>query len=105
MGRAVLVFRLAGRNLRRRPVEVALLVLAIMAATTMLTLGLALQGVTDDPYARTRQATSGADVVASAGPLVDLANKADLASWRDAAGVDYRPFASLADVTDELRCW
>jgi hypothetical protein len=69
VGRVLLVFRLAARNLRRRPVEAALLVLAIMAATTMLTLGLALHGVTDNPYQRTREATAGADVVASVGPL------------------------------------
>ena len=69
MGRILLVFRLAARNVRRRPAEAALLVLAIMAATTMLTLGLALHGVTDNPYQRTREATAGADVVASVGPL------------------------------------
>ena len=85
MGRVLLVFRLAARNVRRRPVETALLVLAIMAATTMLTLGLALHGVTDDPYQRTREATAGADIVASIGPLgravpVDLAMLEVLAS-------------------------
>ena len=69
MGRVLLVFRLAARNVRRRPAEAAVLVLAIMAATTMLTLGLALHGVTDNPYQRTREATAGADVVASVGPL------------------------------------
>jgi hypothetical protein len=39
MGRLLLVGRLAVRDLRRRPVEAALLLLAIMAATTTLTLG------------------------------------------------------------------
>jgi hypothetical protein len=34
MGRVFLVFRLAARNLRGRPVEAALLLLAITAATT-----------------------------------------------------------------------
>ena len=68
MGRVLLVGRLAARNARRRPAEAALLVLAIMAATTMLTLGLALRGVTDNPYERTREATAGPDVVATAGP-------------------------------------
>ena len=62
MGRVLLVFRLAARNVRRRPAEAALLVLAIMAATTILTLGLALHGVTDNPYQRTQEATAGADV-------------------------------------------
>jgi ABC-type lipoprotein release transport system permease subunit len=37
-----------------------------MAATTTLTLGLTLHGVTDKPYEKTRQATNGPDVVASA---------------------------------------
>ena len=59
MGRVLLVVRLAARNVRRRPAEAALLVLAIMAATTTLTLGLVLHGVTDDPYQRTREATAG----------------------------------------------
>jgi predicted lysophospholipase L1 biosynthesis ABC-type transport system permease subunit len=66
MGRLVLISRLAARDLRRRPVEAALLLLAIMGATTTLTLGLALQGVTDKPYEKTREATAGPDVVASA---------------------------------------
>jgi hypothetical protein len=68
VGRVLLVFRLAARNVRRRPAEAALLVLAITAATTMLTLGLALRGVTDHPYERTREATAGPDVVASVSP-------------------------------------
>jgi ABC-type lipoprotein release transport system permease subunit len=66
MGRLLLISRLATRDLRRRPVEAALLLLAIMAATTTLTLGLALHGVTDKPYEKTRDATAGPDVVASA---------------------------------------
>jgi ABC-type lipoprotein release transport system permease subunit len=66
MGRLLLISRLAARDLRRRPVEAALLLLAIMAATTTLTLGLALHGVTDKPYVKTREATAGPDVVASA---------------------------------------
>jgi ABC-type lipoprotein release transport system permease subunit len=42
------------------------LLLAIMAATTTLTVGLALHGVTDKPYQKTRETTAGPDVVASA---------------------------------------
>ena len=68
MGRVLLVGRLAVRNLRRRPAEAALLLLAIMAATTVVTLGLVLRGVTNDPYQRTREATAGPDVVASFAP-------------------------------------
>ena len=43
-----------------------LLLLAITAATTTLTLGLALHGVTSQPYQQTRAATAGPDVVAYA---------------------------------------
>ena len=44
--------------------EAALLLLAITAATTTLTLGLVLHGVTSQPYQQTRAATDGPDVVA-----------------------------------------
>ena len=67
MGRLLLVCRLAARDLRRRPAEAALLLLAIMGATTTLTLGLVLHGVTDKPYQSTREATAGPDVVAGSG--------------------------------------
>ena len=50
MGRLLLVGRLAARDLRRRPAEAALLLLAITAATTVLTLGLVLRGVISKPY-------------------------------------------------------
>jgi ABC-type lipoprotein release transport system permease subunit len=69
VGRFLLVVRLGAGNLRRRPVEAVLLVLAITAATTTLTLGLALRGVTDDPYRTTRAATAGPDVVATVSPV------------------------------------
>ena len=68
MGRVVLVGRLAARDLRRRPGEAALLLLAIMAATTVLTLGLLLRGVISKPYETTRVATAGPDVVAAGVP-------------------------------------
>jgi hypothetical protein len=68
MGRVVLVCRLAARDLRRHPAEAALLLLAIMAATTTLTLGLVLHGVTSKPYQSTREATAGPDVVAGVDP-------------------------------------
>jgi ABC-type lipoprotein release transport system permease subunit len=97
MGPALLVGRLAVRNIRRRPVEAALLVVVIMAATTVLTLGLVLHGVTDTPYERTREATDGADVVASVAPVpvsptrvVGPADRAGLEALADARGVaDY----------------
>jgi putative ABC transport system permease protein len=65
VGRALLVVRLAARDLRRRPVEAALLLLAVLGATTTLTLGLVLSGVTRGAYDSTRKATAGPDVVAS----------------------------------------
>jgi ABC-type lipoprotein release transport system permease subunit len=90
MGRVFLVFRLAARNLRGRPVEAALLLLAITAATTTLTLGLVLRGVTNDPYQSTREATAGPDVVASvaADPYVGQpADRPGLEALADARGV------------------
>jgi putative ABC transport system permease protein len=90
MGRLLLVGRLAARDLRRRPGEATLLLLAIMAATTTLTLGLVLNGVTSEPYQSTRAATAGPDVVASVAPNPFGAQPADLASLEaliDAPGV------------------
>ena len=90
MGRVLLVGRLAARNLRRRPAEAALLLLAMMAATTVLTLGLVLHGVTDDPYQSTREATAGPDVVASVAPDPFMGQPVDLAGLEaltDAPGV------------------
>ena len=64
MGKVLLVSRLAARDLRHRPAQAVLLLLAITAATTVLTLGLALHGVTSQPYQQTQAATNGPDVVA-----------------------------------------
>ena len=68
MGRVLLVCRLVARGLRHRPAEAALLLLAIATAATTLTLGLALHGVTSQPYQQTRAATAGPDEVAAAWP-------------------------------------
>jgi hypothetical protein len=90
VGRVFLVFRLAARNLRGRPAEAVLLLLAITAATTTLTLGLVLRGVTDDPYQSTREATAGPDVVAStaADPFIGQpADRAGLEALADGRGV------------------
>jgi ABC-type lipoprotein release transport system permease subunit len=89
MGRILLVLRLAARDLRRRPAEAALLLLAITAATTVLSLGLVLRGVTNDPYEDTREATAGPDVVASVGPdpFIGPADLAGLEALTDAPGV------------------
>ncbi|GII05519.1 FtsX-like permease family protein [Planobispora takensis] len=79
MGRILLVGRLAVRDLRRRRLETALLLLAIMAATTTLTLGLVLSEAAGDPYRSTREATNGPDVVAGVGRSAGLARLEELA--------------------------
>jgi putative ABC transport system permease protein len=63
-GRALFVGRLAAADIQRHPIEAVLLLLAIAGATSTLTLGLALHGVMNNPYQRTRSATAGPDVVA-----------------------------------------
>ena len=68
MGKLLLAWRLAVRDLRYHPAEAVLLLLAVTAAATTLTLGLALHGVTSAPYERTRAATNGPDVVANIFP-------------------------------------
>ena len=65
MGRLFLALRLAAKDIRRHPAEALLLFVAIAAATTTLTVALALHGVTSAPYAATRAATAGPDVVAA----------------------------------------
>jgi ABC-type lipoprotein release transport system permease subunit len=85
VGRALLVGRLAARDLRRRPAEVALLLLAILAATTTLTLGLVLRGVTTEPFERTRAATAGPDVLAGVAPEPG-GRPADVAALESLAG-------------------
>ena len=67
MGRVLLVCRLAVRDMQRHVAQAVLLLLAVTAATTVLTLGLALHGVTSQPYQRTRAVTRGPDVVAYLG--------------------------------------
>jgi ABC-type lipoprotein release transport system permease subunit len=79
MGRILLVGRLAVRDLQRRRIEAALLLLALMAATTTLTLGLVLRDAASDPYQRTREATNGPDVVASVHRPAKLSGLEDLA--------------------------
>lgn len=92
MGRFVLVARLAARDLRRRPIEAALLLLVITGATATLTLGLVLHGVVNEPYERTREATAGPDVVANTAPEPEEfggapADLAGLEALADAPGV------------------
>ena len=92
MGKVLLVCRLAGNDLQRRRGEAAMLLVVMMAAATVLTLGLVLRGVTDQPYAQTRAATAGPDVVATAfpgdgGPPISRAALADVAPIARARGV------------------
>jgi putative ABC transport system permease protein len=88
MGWIVLIGRLAVRDLRRRRVEAALILLVITAATATLTLGLVLSGVTSHPYLDTRAATTGPDVVAqSSGSAKGGGSPADLTALEHAPGV------------------
>jgi putative ABC transport system permease protein len=80
MGCILLVGRLAVRDLRRRRIEAALLLLAIMAAATTLTLGLVLRDAASGPYQSTREATNGPDVVASVSHPARLSGLEELAS-------------------------
>ena len=95
-GLAVLVSRLAARDLRRRPVEALMVLLVIAAAATTLTVAFALSGVTNKPYQQTRLATAGPDVIAvegggggpgSAQPVSSAQLAAAVASLTKAPGV------------------
>jgi ABC-type lipoprotein release transport system permease subunit len=68
MGKVLLVGRLAIKDIRHRPVQALLLLLAIATGAATLALGLALQGTTNSPYSRTRAATNGPDIVATLFP-------------------------------------
>jgi FtsX-like permease family len=76
MGRILLVARLAVRDLRLRRIEAALLLLAILAATTTLTLALVLRDAAGHPYQSTREATNGPDVTVT---VTGAAGSSDLA--------------------------
>jgi putative ABC transport system permease protein len=64
MGKTLLVYRLAVRDIRNHAGQAVLFVVAIAAAAATLTMALAMNGVTSHPYAATRAATKGPDVVA-----------------------------------------
>jgi putative ABC transport system permease protein len=90
-GRLRLILRLATRDLRRRRTEAVLLLLVFTAATTTLALGLILNGVTNQPYLQTREATKGPDVVLQLTPngsaAVARTGLAQLASLEHASRV------------------
>ena len=86
MGRALLVLRLAGRDMRHHLGQAVLLVFAVTAATAILSMGLALSGVTTRPYQQTRAATRGPDVVAVLSSLSQVAPMARAAGVASESG-------------------
>ncbi|HEY5193191.1 MAG TPA: FtsX-like permease family protein [Solirubrobacteraceae bacterium] len=62
MGWLLLIWRLVRGDIKRRRVQSLMLVVMVAATTATITLSLALQGVTDSPFAHTRTATKGPDV-------------------------------------------
>jgi putative ABC transport system permease protein len=62
VGRTLLICRVVLRDLRRKPVEAALMLLAITAATSTLALGFTLSGAISRPYQQTRAAAAGPDI-------------------------------------------
>jgi putative ABC transport system permease protein len=81
-GRALLLFRLARRDIRHHFAQAVLLVVAIAAATAVLSLAFALNGVNSNPYQQTKAATKGPDVVAQSAnnPYTGVTSPADLAA-------------------------
>jgi putative ABC transport system permease protein len=81
-GRALLLFRLARQDIRHHFAQAVLLVVAIAAATAVLSLAFALDGVNTNPYQQTMAATKGPDVVAQSGndPYTGVTSPADLAA-------------------------
>jgi ABC-type lipoprotein release transport system permease subunit len=63
VGKLVVIWRLATKDLLRARTQTVLTLTVIAAATATLTLGLALSGATSDPYGHTRAATAGPDVM------------------------------------------
>jgi ABC-type antimicrobial peptide transport system permease subunit len=81
-GRALLLFRLARQDIRHHFAQAVLLVVAIAAATAVLSVAFALNGVNTNPYQQTMAATKGPDVVAQSGydPYTSVTSPADLAA-------------------------
>ncbi|MGH3154759.1 MAG: ABC transporter permease, partial [Streptosporangiaceae bacterium] len=79
-GRALLLFRLARQDIRHHFAQAVLVVVAIAAATAVLTLAFALNGVNTNPYQQTMAATKGPDVVAQSAdnPYTGVTSPADL---------------------------
>ncbi|MCR6487469.1 FtsX-like permease family protein [Amycolatopsis sp. OK19-0408] len=81
MGRLLLVWRLAVRDLRRRPGEAAIFLVAVTATTAALALGLAAGTAVTAGYQKTREATAGPDLTA----ITTAADPAGLAARLAAA--------------------
>jgi putative ABC transport system permease protein len=79
MKRLLIILDLAWRNVRRRPGGAALLLIAISAATTTLTMALSVQNSVQDPWGRTFAQTDGAQILANSAHL-DLLNALSHAS-------------------------
>jgi hypothetical protein len=81
-GRALLLFRLARQDIRHHFAQAVLLVVALAAATAVLSLAFALNGVNGNPYQQTMAATQGPDVVAQSAydPYTGVTSPADLAA-------------------------
>ena len=78
----MLLFRLARQDIRHHFAQAVLLVVAIAAATAVLSLAFALNGGNTNPYQQTMAATKGPDVVAQSGddPYTGVTSPADLAA-------------------------
>ena len=110
MSKAFLVCRLAVRDVRHHLAQAALVVVAIAAAAATLTMGLALNGVTSQhPYAATRAATKGPDVVAyltsvsQANKLADASEVASSSGPYPVVSATIRSDGRFADVLAEGR--
>ena len=96
MGRTLLLWRLAQRDLRRHPVESLMVFLVLAAATTTFTVAFALSRVTDHPYQQTRQATAGPDVIANVFSGLPNPGDGNPTSSRGSQATDTRPSAAAA---------
>jgi ABC-type antimicrobial peptide transport system permease subunit len=91
VGRLLLVFRLVIGDIKRRRVQSALLLAMIVTTTTTFALALALHGVTNSPFARSRAATKGPDVAATFATAPGSAT----GTYRPSGTGTYRRFVGL----------
>ncbi|QFG24486.1 ABC transporter permease [Actinomadura sp. WMMB 499] len=97
MGRLLLMWRLVASDVRRRPGEAVMFLVAVTAATAFLTLGLTANNAVVTGYMKTRAATAGPDVTA----IVPAADPSPLAAAVDRApGVAARSEPIFAFDTD-----